>query len=45
MGEKKRKFGPHAIKSMIQRMGITTEEFYGATKRTAKKINISYKKK
>lgn len=32
------------IKSMMKRMNISREEFYGSTKRTAKKINIKFKK-
>ena len=37
-------FGPGAIKMAIKRLGVTREEFYGATKKTAKKIGVKYKK-
>lgn len=35
-------FGPKAIKMTIDRIGVSREEFYGATKKTAKKINVIY---
>jgi len=31
-------FDPFLLKSMIAQSGLTREEFYGATKRTARKI-------
>ncbi|MCK4631974.1 MAG: hypothetical protein KAT79_01820 [candidate division Zixibacteria bacterium] len=35
-------FGEAYIRMMIKRMGIDRKKFYGATKRTAKKIGIKY---
>ncbi len=35
---KEKDFGPTLIKSMISQSGYTREVFYGATKKTAKKI-------
>jgi len=35
-----REFSVQRIKDMIDQSGLTREEFYGSTKRTAKKINL-----
>jgi len=35
-----REFSIRRIKDMIDQSGLTREEFYGSTKRTAKKINL-----
>jgi len=35
-----RQFSPERIRDMIAQSGLTREEFYGSTKRTAKKINL-----
>jgi predicted RNA binding protein YcfA (HicA-like mRNA interferase family) len=37
-------FNDFLIKSMIRQSGLTREDFYSATKSTAKKINTGYKK-
>ncbi|MFQ6014051.1 MAG: type II toxin-antitoxin system HicA family toxin [Anaerolineae bacterium] len=37
-------FDDRLIKSMIRQSGLTREEFYGSTKRTARKINLRAKK-
>jgi len=36
-------FSDKLIKYMIAQSGLTRDEFYGSTKRTAKKINLSSK--
>jgi hypothetical protein len=43
MGE--RDFGVVIMKLLIETSGQSREEFYGATKETAKKIGLKYKKK
>lgn len=35
-----REFSTQRIQDMIDQSGLTREEFYGSTKRTAKKINL-----
>jgi predicted RNA binding protein YcfA (HicA-like mRNA interferase family) len=35
-----REYGAYKLKSMISQSGMTREEFYSSTDRTAKKINI-----
>jgi predicted RNA binding protein YcfA (HicA-like mRNA interferase family) len=37
-------FNDFLMKSMIRQSGLTREDFYSATKSTAKKINTGYKK-
>ena len=42
--EGEREFGDFLIKSMIRQSKRTREEFYGATKRTAKRASVPYLK-
>jgi predicted RNA binding protein YcfA (HicA-like mRNA interferase family) len=37
-------FGEDLLKSMIAQSGLTREEFYGATRRTAKRINLPWRR-
>ncbi|GEM_PF-606682 len=37
-------FREYYIKAMMRRMKVSREEFYGATKRTARKIGLKFKK-